>query len=230
MHPNLLSPPCIADGRQLLQDIEYVVNTANQHTISSPHTHSLWERHEGIVSKLQCLLPNPLSGEDLSNLSPPDSQGQSQSLLALVYDELCRHNTALISIHASLQTLLGYIKGGDPFSTKIGTTLTSITHNVLPVGWLTLPPFTNNNARTKMLPAIKLLKCRIEFSSRALRSGVLPSTVHPLWFSNPPDLLSRMQQRFAWEHQLKGEEVSIITRVRSWTWHHQTKQDDNVIT
>ena len=135
MHPNLLSPPCIADGRQLLQDIEYVVNTANQHTISSPHTHSLWESHEGTVSKLQCLLPNPLSGEDLSNLLPPDSQGQSQSLLALLYDQLCRHNTALISIHASLQTLLGYIKGGGLFSTKIGTTLTSIMYNVFPVGW-----------------------------------------------------------------------------------------------
>ena len=215
MHPNLLSLPCIADGRRLLQDIEYVVNTANQHTISSPHTHSLWESHEGTVSKLQCLLPNPLSGEDLSNLLPSDSQGQSQSLLALLYDELCRHNTALISIHALLQTLLEYIKGGGLFSTKIGTTLTSIIYNVFPVGWLTVPPFNNNGAPTKMLPAKKLLKRRIEFSSRALQSGVLPSTVHPLWFSNPADLLSRMQQRFAWEHQLKGEEVSVKTRVRS---------------
>ena len=212
---SLISPSCNADGRHLLQDIQYVVNIANQHTISYPRTHSLRESHEGIISQLQCLLPTPLSGEDLSNMLPPDSQGQSQSLLVLLYDELCKHNTALISIHASLQTVLGYIRGGGPFSAKIGTTLTAICHNVLPVGWLTLPPFNNSGARTKMLPAIKLLRHRIQFYSRALPSGVLPSTVHPLWFSNPADLLSKMQQSFAWEHQLKGEEVSIKTRVRS---------------
>ena len=212
---SLISPSCNADGRRLLQDIQYVVNIPNQHTISYPCTRSLRESHEGIISQLQCLLPTPLSGEDLSNMLPPDSQGQSQSLLVLLYDELCKHNTALISIHALLQTVLGYIRGGGPFSAKIGTTLTAICHNVLPVGWLTLPPFNNSGARTKMLPAIKLLRHRIQFYSRALQSGVLPSTVHPLWFSNPADLLSKMQQSFAWEHQLKGEEVSIKTRVRS---------------
>lgn len=202
--------------RQLLHDIQHVVksiSTANEYTtaINSP---PYWESHEGIISKLQHFLPAPLPEEELSDLSSPDSHGQSHSLLALLYEELCRHNTALVSIHASLQILLGYIKGRGQFSVQIGQMLTTISHNVLSNEWFSafgLPPFSC--AHTQLISALKLLKHRMVFYSSALQSGVLPSTILPLWFSNPPDLFSRMQQSFSWEYQLKGEEALLETRV-----------------
>ena len=208
----------MSSHRQLLQDIQHVVKTTptlHQHTTTSSPLH--WESHEGMISKLQHFLPAPFAEEELSDLSSPDSHRHSHSVLALLYEELCRHNTALVSIHASLQILLGYIRGGGQFSAGIGQMLTTISHNVLPKEWIStfglqLQPFSC--AHTKLVPALTLLKYRVEkFYSSALQSGVLPSTIHPLWFSNPADLLSRMQQSFAWEYQLKGEDVLLETRV-----------------
>ena len=90
------------------------------------------------------------------------------------------------------------------FTADIGLTLMSITNNAIPTSWKALLPFPLAHC-PELVPALKLLKIRIEFYTRVLESVTLPSIMDPSLFSNPEDMISRILHRSLYGSQLSTE-------------------------
>ena len=193
--------------RQLLQDINLVVTT------SSPKSPTQWEGYETVISKIQKFVPSPLDEAELDDMNI-QKHGHSQSLLSLMFEELCNHNRALVAVHGSLKMMLDFLKGDVPFSASFGRVMTVIRGNTLPAEWQELLALLKVYDTTELIPVLRLLKSRMQFYCSSLQSGRLPVTFDPLWFSNPSDLLSRVVHEFAQEYQLPGDAVCLQTKVQ----------------
>lgn len=171
----------------LLEDLQLIYPSQ-----PSP-THSRWESYESFLSKLQYFLPSPLTYSQLVELDPREDT--TQHLLAVLYEELCVHNSALVGLQASLNELLTFLKGDTLFTTRIGLTLTSIKDNTIPAMWKGLLPFPLAQCPELVL-ALNLLKSHVSFYTRVLESGKvsLPVVLEPTLFSNPRDVISRVLQ------------------------------------
>ena len=184
---------------------------------SQSPTHNYWEQYEPLVLKLRSFIPTPLTYSQLVQRDP--HQITTQDLLSIIYEELCVHNSALISLHASLDELFTFLKGDALFTARIGVTLSSIRDNSIPAMWKTLLPFPLAQSPELML-ALNLLRCRMEFYTRVLEVGKdnLPSSLEPALFSNPGDVISRMLQV---SHNSSQLDLQIGAKVCYDTWQIQ---------
>lgn len=199
--------------RQLLSDIQLLLHS----TVEEQKVHTPGENGHKLVFKLHSYLPSPLSDAELEEVNILEQVDTQQSLLALLYEELCCHNRALISIHASLQELLSYFKGDVSFTAEIGQTLTALSHNTTPPQWKeTLAPLMAVPTVVSLIAVVRLLRSRMTFYVSCLQSGTLPRAVNPLWFSSPADLLSRVFHEYTMDNQLPCDEAVIRAIVREF--------------
>ncbi len=185
-----------------------------QSNVGKQQGHTEWESYRALVTKLHSFLPTPLSESELEDLDIQEQGHSHQSLLALLYEELCHHNKALIKIHASLQILLSFFMGEVSFSAEIGQTLTTLSWDITPKEWMEmLMPLLSTDATMALIPVLMLLRSRVRFYTACLQSGMLPHTVNPLWLSSPADLLSRLLHDYALQNQLSCDEVMLHAKV-----------------
>lgn len=201
-------------SQTLLQDLELVV-----HPLPNG-SHQQWESYKPLVTKLQQCIPSPLTCDELEHLDPFEEQegGQSQLLLAHLYEELVLHNAALAGIHTSLQRVASFIDGLCSFSAELQCLFGSLVSGVLPERWSRLLWRTTDQSWLslphRLIPVIKVLRERTEFYVSSLHSGSAPQSISPLWLSNARGLLSKLAHNFAWEYQMRGDEVTLKCKVR----------------
>ena len=164
---------------------------------SQSSTRGKWEEYDPLLLKLQSFIPPTLSYSKLTDLNP--QQETAQSLPSLLYEELCVHNSSLMQLQASLRELFTFTSGDTLFTSKTGLALKSIRDNTIPASWNSLLPFPLSQC-PELVPALNLLRRRIEYYTRALESGSggldLTTEVEPFLFSNPQDMISRILQKF----------------------------------
>jgi hypothetical protein len=158
--------------------------------------HSKWEEYDPLLLKLLSFIPPALPYSRLTELDP--QLGTTQNLSSLLYEELCLHNSSLIQLHASLREMFTFTSGDALFTSQTGLALKSIRDNHIPTAWKSLLPFPLGQC-AELVPALNLLKCRMEFYTRALENGnggcgLLLTEFEPYFFSNPQDVMSRMLQ------------------------------------
>ena len=158
---------------------------------SSLSRHIKWEDYKPLLSKLKSLIPQPLTFSTLADLDP--QLDTTQSSLAVFYEELCVHNSAIIHLHTSLNNLFTFLQGDTLFTSKTGEILASIRENVVPLAWKSflLSPLAHSSG---LMSALSLLKHRIEFYTEMLERGKLdmPLVVDLFLLSNPEDMISRI--------------------------------------
>ena len=196
---------------QLLQDLTLLLSSrVTSLTRASKHAEGSWSDFGPIISKLKAFIPRALTESQLTALSPqPDSL---QVLSSLVYEELCLHNQSVVSLQASLESLLRFLKGEIQFSVTIGKNLLSLSDDVIPPLWHEILPNPLCHM-TSVMSAIKLLRSRMTFYGRVLQSKNFPSKLDPLLFSNCQDIISRKTSNFASEYQLNILSVVMEAKV-----------------
>lgn len=156
-------------------------------------THGKWKEYDPLLLKLLSFIPPTLPYSKLSELDPQSET--AQSLSSLLYEELCIHNSSTMQLQASLRELFTFTSGDALFTSQTGLVLKSIRNNHIPTAWKSLLPFPLGQC-PELVPALNLLKYRIEFYTRALESGngCLPTEIRPYHFSSPQDMISRILQ------------------------------------
>ena len=177
-------------------------------------THSKWEEYDTLLLKLLSFIPPTLPYSRLTELDPQLDLTTTQTLPSLLYEELCVHNSSLMKLHASLRELFSFTSGDALFNSQTGLTLKSIRDNRTPSAWKSLLPFPLGQC-TELVPALNLLKCRMEFYTRALENGsgsldLLMTEVEPYFFSNPQELMSRILQTSQSGSQIDAKVNNII--------------------
>ena len=200
-----LSPPSEPHSAELLGSVSRLVG--GRHSVST--TVGL-DGCQALVSKLGAFVPLPLSDTEISELDPSqyNQDASTQSLVALIFEELCTHNSALLQLHASLRLAENYLKGEIHFTPKIGQILSELSANKLPKSWAANLP-QPLCVCVELVPVLKLLKSRVTFYTATLQSGSLPSELQPLFFSRPSELLSRSAVGFASECQLPLASITL---------------------
>ena len=159
---------------------------------SQSHAHNKWEEYEPLLSKLRSFIPPAFTYSQLTELDPQEET--TDSLLSILYEELCIHNSVLIRLHASLNEIFSFLKGDTLFTSRIGLALTSIRNNTVPVIWRSLLP-TPLAECPELVLALNLLRCRIAFYAKVLLKGSVSSglsVLEPVLLSNPEDVISRI--------------------------------------
>lgn len=167
--------------------------------------HGKWEKYDPLLLKLLSFIPPTLPYSRLTELDP--QLGTTQSLPSLLYEELCVHNSSLIQLHASLRELFTFTSGDALFTSQTGLALKSIRDNHIPTTWKSLLPFPLGQC-TELVPALNLLKCRMEFYIRTLQNGNgcgLLMEFEPYFFSNPQDVISRTLQTSPSDSQIDAK-------------------------
>ena len=193
-----------------LQDLQAVINFTSTLDGSSRSGPTKWETHKTLVSKLQNFIPQPLSRADLVDLDPKHES--LQTMLSLIFEELTATNKVLVSIHSSLEDQFGFLMGHLPFVSHYGTTLSSLSNNLIPKSWINSLSIENGYPET-LMTALKLLKERHSFHISILQSGVMPTKFSPLMISKPNDLLSRALHQHACKYQVHPCELTIQAMV-----------------
>ena len=155
-----------------------------------------WKEYDPLLLKLLSFIPPTLPYSRLTELDP--QLGTTQSLPSLLYEELCLHNSSLIQLHSSLRELFTFTSGDALFTSQTGLALKSIRDNHIPTAWKSLLPFPLGEC-AELVPALNLLKCRMEFYTRALENGnggcdPLLTEFEPYLFSSVQDMISRILQ------------------------------------
>ena len=175
-------------------------------------THGKWEEYDPLLLKLLSFIPPTLPYSRLTELDP--QMETTQSLPSLLYEELCIHNSSLTQLHASLRELFTFTSGDALFTSQTGFALKSIRHNRIPTAWKSLLPFPLGQC-TELVSALNLLKCRMEFYTRALENGNgcgLLTEFEPYYFSSPQDVMSRILQTSPSGSQIDAK-VKLITLI-----------------
>ncbi len=186
---------------QLLQDLSSLLSVSNQRATQQ----GLWSNCATTTfTKLRSFLPPILSKSDLNELDPQHSSVHALPLL--IYNDLRLHNQHITSLHASLELVSSFLKSEVPLTLLIGRDILSVRGDSVPLSWLdSLPKPLGDMA--SLVSAIKLLRARMAFYQRTLRSGTLPSSLNPLLFSCPQDLVSCRTCRFAMECRQSASSV-----------------------
>ena len=93
-------------------------------------------------------------------------------------------------------------------STLAACTLQEVAENRVPRQWrLLLPPHLSS--LPSLVPTIYMLQRRLQLASEALREVRLPNRLHPLWVSQPRQLLFLVQQNFAEKQSATTEDVHL---------------------
>ena len=167
-----------------------------------------------LLTLLQQRLPKPLSSEEITDLSPAELSTAPQATAAFLYNELQQINSHLLDLHASLQWMEESSAHPFQFSSQAARAVAEICENRVPQLWRdVLPPHLAS------LPSLSwvlwLLWGGMEYLVGTLRSGQGQSLkLHPLWVSNPRDLMSRIQHSFAKHRDLSPSKVTLMAQVR----------------
>ena len=195
--------------RELLSDVRVAVNPARGPcaAANSGSIHCL-------LTSLQQRLPQPLSSDEITDLSPADLSTTSQATAAFLYNELQQINRRLLNLHASLQWMEESSAHPFQFSSQAARAVAKICENRVPHLWRdVLPPHLASLPSLSWV--LRLLWEGMEYLVGTLRSGQgLSLKLHPLWVSNPRDLISRVQHSFAKHHDLSPSEVTLMAQVR----------------
>ena len=175
----------------VLQSKEFSSDLKQLHP-SLSSTLGKWKEYDPLLLKLLSFIPPTLPYSRLTELDP--QLGTTQSLPSLLYEELCLHNSSLIQLHSSLRELFTFTSGDALFTSQTGLALKSIRDNHIPTAWKSLLPFPLGEY-TELVPALNLLKCRMEFYTKALENGNGScDPLQPYLFSSPQDMISRILQ------------------------------------
>ena len=161
---------------------------------------------------LHQLLPTPLPRDELTTLAPSNHSQQSPE--AFLYDELLHTNSLLASLHSSLQSVEDSSTHHSVSSSQATQALAEIAHNTIPHIWDELLP-SQLASLPSLLTLTRLLHRGMEYLASMNRSELsLPLELHPLWVSNPSDLISRTQHWVAERHQLSPNDIMLLTQVQ----------------
>ena len=157
------------------------------------------------------LLPIPLSNDEITDMAPTDHSRQSPA--SYLYDELKHINSLLISLHSSLQYIEESSTHHSLFSSQATQATVEISHNIIPCIWHSvLPP--QLASLPSLLTLLNLLRCGMDYLISMHRSGwSLPLELHPLWVTNPQDLISRVQHWIAEQYKLSPNDIMLIAQV-----------------
>lgn len=167
------------------------------------------------LASLRQLLPAPLSHEEINDLSPtaqPDS-GHLQTIVSFLYQELQHTNRLLLSIHASLQWISE--RSAHPFqlSSRAAQAVAEMAENKIPQLWSAILP-AHLASLPSLLLLVQLLQGSVDYLISTIKGGwSLSVKLHPLWVSNPTDLMSRVQHWFAEVQQMPPSEVTLMAEV-----------------
>lgn len=196
----------------LLQDLNGLLSSqphvvrALRHSGSRTLQQGPWSALADTLSWLDQFIPRALSRVELEGLDP--QQESQHTLSSLIYEELCMHNKMVTALHLSLEEMLGFLRGSVLFSAAIGRSILAIANNWLPERWRDVL-FGSLHGMESLLPIIKLLRARVEFYTRTLQSGTLPTELSVIMFSCPEDLLSRLMCGFAVEYQIPVSSIVV---------------------
>ena len=202
-------------SRSLLKDLSRFVasSNGNQKVLSTA-------RFGSVLSKFQAFLPKPITDFELKALDPQQQYqdgstqdvAREQELLFLIYEELWVHNQAVVKMHASLIPLLSFLRGRALFSKMLGKVLNCVCKNKIPHQWESFLPKPLGQIQG-LVSAVKLLKAQLDMYTSILRSGSVPNSVHPLLFSNPAEVFSRLASCYATRFQVERNTVVIKAEV-----------------
>lgn len=185
-------------SRDLLADVRQAV----RHSPSPPPT--------GLLPTLQQLLPEALTHDQLSELSP-EVGGQTSGLC--LYGQLEQTNFLLHSLHASLDWIQQHSSHHNMFSWRAAQAVVEISDDKIPELWRDiLPPHLSS--LPSLLTVVRLLWGSLDYLIHTARSGwSLPVELHPLWVFNPTDLMSRVQHWYAEQLEISPAQVSLLALV-----------------
>lgn len=168
-----------------------------------------------LLVSLQHLLPTPLSDEEMKDLSPTTQHGTEhlQTSVSFLYHELQQTNTTLLSLHAMLQWSREWSSHPSRVSSQAAQATREAAENKIPQLWRNvLPPHLSS--LPSLLLVVQLLRESMDYLTGTVRSGWdLAVKLHPLWVSNPRDLISRVQHWFSEVQQTPLSEVTLMTHI-----------------
>ena len=154
------------------------------------------------------ITPTP-SSLGTSSLSPELSHDRTEYFLR---QELHLTSSSCTALLSSLQ----WMEEGttDPLhsSSLAARTLREVAESRVPQQWrILLPPHLSS--LPSLIPTIYMLQRRLQLASKALQEAWLPNRLHPLWVSQPRQLLFLVQQNFAEQQNVAVEEVHFQGKV-----------------
>ena len=191
--------------RELLADVRQAANSE-----SGPHTPDVCP---SLLVSLEQLLPAPLSDEEMKDLSPATQHGTEQTTVSFLYHELQQTNTTLLSLHAMLEWSRKWSSHPSQISSQAAQATREAAENKIPQLWRSvLPPHLSS--LPSLLLVVQLLRESMDYLTGTVRSGWdLAVKLHPLWVSNPRDLISRVQHWFSEVQQTPLSEVTLTAHI-----------------
>lgn len=164
-----------------------------------------------LLVSLQTLLPAPLSDEEIKDLSPITQH--LQTTVSFFYHELQQTNTTLLSLHAVLEWSRQWSSHPSQFSSKAAQATKEAAENKIPQLWRAVLP-AHLSSLSSLLLVVQLLRESMDYLTGTVRSGWdLAVKLHPLWVSNPRDLISRVQHWFSEVQQTPLSEVTLLADI-----------------
>ena len=133
-------------------------------------------------------------------------------MLFLVYEELWAHNQAVVHLHALIAPLLAFHKGALSFSKILGKALNAFTKNKIPSQWACYFPKPLGECQS-LVSAVKIIKLRLDMYLSILKAGSVPQSLHPMLFSNPDGVMSRLANCYAISCQVERSNVVVQAEV-----------------
>lgn len=167
-----------------------------------------------LVRELEDVITNLCSQFDPSQFQFDKQSIHTETLLGTVLlNEANSLQVTLKQVSSQLLHLLGYLKGNEEYTCKLGALLRSIVDNRAPEEWSRLLGINCDGGNTPTMATIlKLVRSRIQFLLDCTSVGV-PAAVHPTWFMCPERIPVALSQAYASHHQLSMEEVFIRATV-----------------
>lgn len=168
-----------------------------------------------LLVSLQHLLPAPLSDEEMKDLSPATQHGTEypQTTVSFLYHELQQTNTLLLSLHGILEWSRDWSSHPSQFSSQAAQATREVAENRIPQLWRDVLP-AHLSSLPSLLLVVQLLRESMDYLTSTVRSGWgLAVKLHPLWVSNPKDLISRVQHWFSEVQQIPLSEVTTVAHV-----------------
>lgn len=173
-----------------------------------------------VLSQFEAFLPKPITDKDLKSLDPQllaiegslVNLSMEQDMLFLVYEELWVHNRAVVHLHALLAPLLAFHKDAISFSKMLGKALNAFGKNKIPSQWACYFPKPLGECQS-LVSAVKILKLRLDMYVAILKAGSVPQSVHPVLFSNPDGVISKLVNYYAMSCQVERSSVVVQAEV-----------------